>query len=91
MNTHKIEVLGEDVECHDENSPEAKACDELIEKLSDVIDGASIKVIMPALANMMGLVALDSGTPLSRVVSFAAVTIAAIYENNKRPEGEPLQ
>ena len=91
MKTHKIEVLGENVECHDDDSPEALACDELVEKISDAIDGASIKIIMPALANIVGLVGVDSGAPLNRVVSFMAVTIAAIYENNKRPDGEPLQ
>ena len=91
MTTHKIEVLGGEVECHDDGSPEALACDELIEKISDAIDGGTFNTIMPALANMIGLVGVDSGAPIEKVVSFVAVTISAIYANNKRPDGEPLQ
>jgi hypothetical protein len=91
MKIHKIEVLGGQVDCHDEGSPEALACDAMIEKISDAIDGGSFNTIMPALANMIGLVGVDSGASVDRVVSFVAITVAAIYENNKRPEGEPLQ
>jgi hypothetical protein len=91
MTTHKIEIMGTDVECYDTSSPESKACDELVEQILDSLNGKSIKIIMPALANVLGLVSLDSGVPMSGTLSFVAVTVAAMYKAQERPSNEPLQ
>lgn len=91
MKTHIKEVLGVEVECIDDDAPEAIECDALVDKISDAIDGHNINVIMPALCNMLGIVAIESNSSLEHVLDYASATLIAMYDSQKKPDGETLQ
>ena len=79
MKKHSVEVNGVKVNCLDDDTPEAIACDQLLDKIGDVIDSHSIGVIMPAMTNMIGIVSIESGASLEETLNYIRLTLTAMY------------